>query len=148
MSLTFCVDNLVYWNCTVLFIFLFYFRGERSFHIFYYMYDGLEAANRLEEFHLNSSSRKGHRYLKNNNDPSQENIAKFEQLNAGFKMLGFHDQEVDTVYRVLASILHLGDIEFEEILTEDNTDNKSGVIDMAPLRKGWSRFRISKKETF
>jgi len=54
----------------------------------------------------------------------------------GFKVLGFHDSEVDTVYQVLAAILHLGDIEFAEVASQDNTDNKSRVIDPIPLHRG------------
>lgn len=112
------------------------FSGERNFHIFYYMYDGLEADNRLEEFHLDSSLRKRHRYLADHSHTSQTHIDKFHQLKTGFKVLGFQDSEVDTVYSVLAAILHLGDIEFGEVPSEDNTDNKSTVIDTAPLNRG------------
>ena len=76
------------------------------------MYDGLEADNRLQEFYLTPEMRKKHRYLAYNSDTSQTHIDKFQQLKAGFKVLGFADTEVDTVYSVLAAILHLGDIEF------------------------------------
>lgn len=100
------------------------------------MYDGLEADNRLSEFYLDSTLRRCHRYLKYHSHTSQTHIDKFQQLKVGFKVLGFQDSEVDTVYRVLAAILHLGDIEFAEVATEDNTDNKSRVVDTAPLRTG------------
>ncbi|KAK2585257.1 hypothetical protein KPH14_009957 [Odynerus spinipes] len=108
-------------------------EGERNFHIFYYMYDGLAADNRLAEFHLDSSLREHHRYLMDRSQNSQNYVDKFQQLKVGFKVLGFQDSEVDTVYGVLAAILHLGDIEFAEVASEDNTDNKSMVIDTAPL---------------
>ncbi|XP_034180215.2 myosin-IIIb isoform X1 [Osmia lignaria lignaria] len=110
-------------------------EGERNFHIFYYMYDGLEADDRLSEFYLDSNLRKHHRYLMDQNQTSQTHIDKFHQLKAGFKLLGFQDSEVDTVYRILAAVLHLGDIEFGEVASEDNTDNKSRVIDTAPLHR-------------
>lgn len=112
------------------------FRGERNFHIFYYMYDGLEADGRLSEFHLDLNLRKNHRFLTDHCQTSQTHIDKFQQLKAGFKLLGFQDGEVDTVYRILAAILHLGDIEFGEVASEDNTDNKSHVIHVEPLRTG------------
>lgn len=116
-------------------------RGERNFHVFYYMYDGLEADNRLGEFHLDGSLRRQHRYLMTTGSEAsqqqqQAHIDKFQQLKAGFKVLGFQDEDVDIVYKVLAAILHLGDIQFEEVATEDNTDNKSSVVDDAPARRG------------
>ncbi|XP_033323906.2 myosin-IIIb isoform X1 [Megalopta genalis] len=110
-------------------------EGERNFHIFYYMYDGLEADNRLSEYYLDENMRKHHRYLMDNSQTSQTHIDKFQQLKNGFKLLGFQDSEVDTVYRILAAVLHLGDIEFGEVASEDNTDNKSRVIDTAPLQR-------------
>ncbi|XP_053973288.1 myosin-IIIb-like isoform X2 [Hylaeus volcanicus] len=110
-------------------------EGERNFHIFYYMYDGLEADNRLSEFYLDENLRKQHRYLTDYSQTSQTHIDKFQQLKNGFKLLGFQDGEVDTVYRILAAVLHLGDIEFGEVASEDNTDNKSRVIDTAPLHR-------------
>lgn len=100
------------------------------------MYDGLEADNRLSEFYLDSNLRKHHRYLTDQSQTSQTHIDKFQQLKSGFKLLGFQDSEVDIVYRILAAILHLGDIEFGEVASEDNTDNKSRVIDAAPLHRG------------
>jgi myosin-3 len=68
----------------------------------------------------------------------QTNVERYHQLNVGFHLLGFHSDEVDTVYRILAAILHLGDIEFGEVVTQDNTDNKSRVVDLAPLHRGGS----------
>lgn len=100
------------------------------------MYDGLEADNRLSEFYLDSNLRKHHRYLTDQSQTSQTHIDKFQQLKVGFKLLGFQDSEVDIVYRILAAILHLGDIEFGEVASEDNTDNKSRVIDTTPLHRG------------
>ncbi|XP_028046513.1 myosin-IIIb isoform X2 [Monomorium pharaonis] len=110
-------------------------EGERNFHIFYYMYDGLETDNRLSEYYLDPTLRRYHRYLTHYSHTSQTHIDKFQQLKMGFKVLGFQDNEVDTVYRVLAAILHLGDIEFAEVATQDNTDNKSRVVDTIPLHR-------------
>jgi myosin-3 len=38
-------------------------RGEKNFHVFYYLYDGLESVNRLAEFYLDPVLRLHHRYL-------------------------------------------------------------------------------------
>ena len=38
-------------------------RGERNFHVFYYLYDGLERDGRLHEFHLDADLRAHHAFL-------------------------------------------------------------------------------------
>ncbi|XP_069672444.1 myosin-IIIb-like isoform X3 [Periplaneta americana] len=113
-------------------------QGERNFHVFYYLYDGLESENRLSEFHLDPILRLRHRYLGEDTQDAETkraNVERYHQLNSGFQLLGFQDDEVNTVYRILAAILHLGDLEFGEVVTQDNTDNKSRIIDLAPLHR-------------
>lgn len=63
------------------------------------------------------------------------NIDKWKQLSASFKVLGFKNDEIDGVNRVLAAVLNLGDLEFGEVVTHDNTDNKARVIDVAPMHR-------------
>lgn len=55
-------------------------------------------------------------------------------------MVGFQEDEVQIIYKMLAAIMHLGDIEFGETAGEDNTDNKATIIDTAPLHRGSSSY--------
>lgn len=50
--------------------------------------------------------------------------------------MGFQDDEVQIIYKMLAAILHLGDIEFSETPGDDNTDNRATIFDTAPLHRG------------
>lgn len=52
--------------------------------------------------------------------------------------MGFHEDEVIVLYKMLSAILHLGDIEFGEMAGEANTDNRATIIDTAPLHRGSS----------
>lgn len=52
------------------------------------------------------------------------------------KVVGFQDEEVQIIYKMLAAILHLGDIEFGEAAGEHNADNRATIIDTAPLHRG------------
>ncbi|XP_021707058.1 myosin-IIIb isoform X6 [Aedes aegypti] len=110
-------------------------EAEGNFHIFYYMYDGLQAEKRLEEYYLHPSYRKTHRYLQETATLPKTNVERWKQLLASFKVLGFRDDEVDMVNRVLAAILNLGDMEFGEMDSNDNTDSKARVIDVAPMHR-------------
>jgi myosin III len=110
-------------------------ENEGNFHVFYYLYDGLEAENRLTDYYLDIEYKKRHRYLRETATPSKINQEKWKQLKSSFKVLGFTELHVDSVIRVLAAVLNLGDCEFCEMVTNDNTDNKAKVIDMAPLHR-------------
>lgn len=52
------------------------------------------------------------------------------------QVVGFQEEEVQILYKMLAAILHLGDIEFGEAAGEDNADNRATIIDTAPLHRG------------
>ena len=110
-------------------------EGEGNFHVFYYMYDGLQSENRLQDYYLDVEYKKHHKYLRETSNSPKANQEKWKQLKSSFKVLGFKEDEIDSVYRVLAAVLNLGDIEFGEMVTNDNTDNKARVIDMAPLHR-------------
>lgn len=109
--------------------------GEGNFHVFYYLYDGLESEGRLAEFHLDAAYRDQHRYLAKTATASQGNVDRWRQLKDSFSVLGFRDDEVTTAWRVLAAVLNLGDMEFREVASDDNTDNKARVVDVAPMHR-------------
>ncbi|XP_022821739.1 myosin-IIIb-like isoform X2 [Spodoptera litura] len=110
--------------------------GESNFHVFYYLYDGLESEGRWRKFYLDEQLKSRHRYLQPLSIAHREhNVHRWRQLNQAFKVVGFQEEEVLVIYKMLAAILHLGDIEFGETAGEDNTDNKATIIDTAPLHR-------------
>ncbi|CAB3239895.1 unnamed protein product [Arctia plantaginis] len=110
--------------------------GESNFHVFYYLYDGLESEGRWRKFYLDEQLKSRHRYLQPLSVVHREhNVHRWRQLNQAFKVVGFEDEEVQIIYKMLAAILHLGDIEFGETAGEDNADNKATIIDTAPLHR-------------
>lgn len=113
-------------------------EGERNFHIFYYLYDGLECEKRLKDFYLSAELRKSHSYLTQDcRDPhhKKSNVEKFFEVKSALALIGFTNEEINNVFRILSAILHLGDVVFGEMATHDNTDNKSRVVDILPLKK-------------
>jgi myosin-3 len=101
--------------------------NEGNFHIFYYFYDGLEEENKLADYYLDASFKNQHKFLKPQKRNVQVNRIIWKQLNNSFRVVGFKNDQIDSIYRILAGILNLGDIEFCEI------DDELGVKDMASL---------------
>lgn len=98
-------------------------RNQSNFHVFYYLYDGLEAPGKLKEYFL--SSGRNLRYLRitdNNtekkrafkvrNNP-QNNVLKFEKLMKDLKFMDMEEYR-EIIWRILVSILLLGEIQFVE----------------------------------
>ncbi|XP_023951419.1 myosin-IIIb isoform X2 [Bicyclus anynana] len=110
--------------------------GESNFHVFYYLYDGLESEGRWRKFYLDEQLKSRHRYLQPLSVAHREhNVHRWRQLNQAFKVVGFNEDEVQIIYKMLAAILHLGDIEFAETASEYNADNRATIIDTAPLHR-------------
>ncbi|KAL1110368.1 hypothetical protein AAG570_007899 [Ranatra chinensis] len=113
-------------------------KEDRNFHVFYYLYDGLSNEGRLLDFGLDQKLRQEHTYLPGDRlDASTrtKNIKRFHEIKSAFQSIGFKEKEIDSVFTILAAILHLGDIKFGEVISRDNTDNKSKVLELAPLNR-------------
>uniref|UniRef100_A0A3P8Z039 non-specific serine/threonine protein kinase n=1 Tax=Esox lucius TaxID=8010 RepID=A0A3P8Z039_ESOLU len=101
--------------------------GEKNFHIFYYIYAGLYHQEKLKNYRL--PDKKPPRYIENQHGKVMQDITSSElykeQFNAiqdCFRIIGFTDQEVNSVYRILCAILNTGNIEFTAITSQHQTD--------------------------
>ncbi|XP_060047912.1 unconventional myosin-X [Erinaceus europaeus] len=86
--------------------------GERNYHIFYALLAGLEHKER-EEFYL--SVPEDYHYLNQSGCVKDKTISdqeSFQEVTAAMEVMQFSKEEVREVLRLLAGILHLGNIEF------------------------------------
>ncbi|KAG5679675.1 hypothetical protein PVAND_009229 [Polypedilum vanderplanki] len=120
--------------------------NEGNFHIFYYLYDGFQKENRLQDYYLSERTKNQHNYLKQGLNSQKSNYEKWKQLKESFKIVGFKEKDIDAIYRILAAIINLGDIDFGEVITGDNTDNAACVLDTSPLLKVAHLLGIEKNE--
>ena len=104
------------------------FEGERNFHIFYYFLKGMQPSE-LSKYGIDARTKldeygylKGTAFLHNDDK-------MLGDVRASLKILPFKDAE-DCVWRVIAAILHLGNINFREI-----TGSKCEVINGESLRE-------------
>ncbi|KAJ6650134.1 Unconventional myosin ID [Pseudolycoriella hygida] len=90
--------------------------GERNFHCFYQLLRGSSDSD-LKQFYLN---RDPSQYFYTNQG-SKETLSEQNDYKAttnAFKALGFTNDEVSTIWKIIAAILHLGNISFKS--EEDN----------------------------
>ncbi|XP_069780300.1 myosin-IIIa isoform X2 [Narcine bancroftii] len=104
-------------------------EGEKNFHIFYYMFAGISAANQ-EVYGLLEPE--FYRYL-NHKYGSDETIQrwnkKYHEVCNALDMVGFHEQEQVDMMTILAGILSLGNILFEP--------QDTGILKVTDQSKGW-----------
>ncbi|XP_043359282.1 unconventional myosin-Id isoform X1 [Dermochelys coriacea] len=86
--------------------------GERSFHSFYQLLQGgsdqiLRSLHLQKNFSAYNYIRAGGQLKCSINDG-----AEFKAVADAMKVIGFKPEEVQTVYKILASILHLGNLKF------------------------------------
>ena len=93
-------------------------RAERNFHIFYYLFHGLASAKSNDEQAFYLSKTQTYRYLKTDledQDNLKENFqSKFRTIEKCFEIIGFQKDEVTSIYRILAGLLHLGNMNFHQ----------------------------------
>ncbi|XP_054847259.1 unconventional myosin-Ig isoform X1 [Eublepharis macularius] len=91
--------------------------GERNFHAFYQLLLGASDAL-LDSLHL-SRDPEAYRFTREGarNNYSGSDKANHRAVEGAMKVIGFSPEEMDSVYKILAAILHLGNVRF--ITTED-----------------------------
>ncbi|XP_005065227.1 myosin-IIIb [Mesocricetus auratus] len=124
--------------------------GEKNFHIFYYIYAGLYHQKKLSEFRL--PEEKPPRYIAAETGRIMQDITskesyqrQFEAIQHCFRVIGFSNKEVHSVYRILAGILNIGNIEFAAISSQHQTD-KSEVPNAEALENAACVLCISPEE--
>ncbi|XP_031623809.1 neither inactivation nor afterpotential protein C [Contarinia nasturtii] len=96
---------------------------QSNFHIFYYFYDALSKLNELETVQLEAGQ--NYRYLRVRSehldcklpycrDDPEGNVTKFQEFEANLKLLDFEDEQIQSIRKILAAILILGNVRFTE----------------------------------
>lgn len=94
---------------------------QANYHIFYYIYDGLKDASKLEKYGLNPD--RSYRYLRINGDnytnqPRDNvdgNVNKFKKIMEIMQSLDVKEEEIDFILTTLSAILNLGDVRFKDL---------------------------------
>ena len=87
---------------------------ERNYHIFYQVLKGF---NHLEKFSL-SSNVNHYKYLNNINVPNVNDTKEFNGLMESFNIIGLNHDQIHDIIKILAIILHLGNLTFKNFKSE------------------------------
>uniref|UniRef100_A0A8C5KEC4 Unconventional myosin-XV n=1 Tax=Jaculus jaculus TaxID=51337 RepID=A0A8C5KEC4_JACJA len=93
-------------------------KNERNYHIFYELLAGLPAQLR-QAFSLQEAET--YYYLNQGGNceiTGKSDSDDFRRLLAAMEVLGFSGEDQDSIFRILASILHLGNVYFEKYETD------------------------------
>lgn len=100
--------------------------GERNFHIFYMM---CKAPKKIKDM-LRIRSPDHYYYLMGGNTKQVPGINDrnwFEEVQEAFSTLEFKKREVESCYKIVSGIMHMGNIEFEEVQSRSQ-DATSRVV--------------------
>ncbi|XP_053386580.1 myosin-IIIb-like isoform X4 [Mercenaria mercenaria] len=104
---------------------IFQAQGEQNFHIFYYVHDGLPSEDKSHKYHLHENAT--YRYISEHSSSQPEmvtlsvNRVKFKAIQHCFSIIGFKEEEVSSIFGVIAAILHTGNVEFVEKQSKGHT---------------------------
>ncbi|XP_067265787.1 myosin-IIIb isoform X2 [Chanodichthys erythropterus] len=124
--------------------------GEKNFHIFYYIYAGLYHQDNLKKYRLPNKT--APRYIDCVNGKVMQDIIssklykeQFVAIQDCFRIIGFTEEEVNSVYRILAAILNTGNIEFTSTSSQHQSD-KSEVPNSEALDNAAALLSIGSEE--
>ncbi|KAM6985640.1 myosin-IIIb isoform 2-T2 [Aplochiton taeniatus] len=124
--------------------------GEKNFHIFYYIYAGLYHQDKLKTFRL--PEKEPPRYIDNQHGKVMQDIVssksykeQFDAIQDCFRIIGFTEEEVNSVHCVLSAILNTGNIEFTATTSQHQTD-KSEVPNSQALENAAALLSIGSEE--
>ncbi|KAM5273251.1 unconventional myosin-Ig [Ctenodactylus gundi] len=105
--------------------------GERNFHVFYQLLRGCKEPE-LQKLHLERNpalynfTRQGAGLTTGVHGVMDSDENSHQAVTEAMRVIGFSATEIELVYRILAAILHLGNIEFAEM--EENGPQKGGLV--------------------
>ncbi|XP_037389526.1 unconventional myosin-Ic isoform X2 [Pygocentrus nattereri] len=91
-------------------------HGERNFHIFYQLLESGDGAL-LKRLGLDRTNPQQYHYLVKGNCPRVSSISdknSWKVVSKAFTVIGFNEEEVEELLKVVASVLHLGNTQFGE----------------------------------
>lgn len=89
-------------------------EGERNYHVFYQLLSGANE-ELMKEFDLNGGNTAGFKYLGcRTTAKSARDVEAYEETMDCLKNVGLNEDDSKIIFQIVAAVLHLGNIEFEQ----------------------------------
>lgn len=111
-------------------------KTQGNFHILYYFYHSIAAKNLLEKYHLEHQSYRYLRKVEGSQNPCnnpKSNEIEFLTIQDNLSDFGFEEDQLETIWRILAAIILLGDIDFVEDGGKANFKSADQAVNVAEL---------------
>ncbi len=123
-------------------------EGERSYHIFYQLCSAANMTDPSLKQKYRLSEPDQYAYLNQSKNPSTridgvDDCREWEATVGAMKLLKMDEEQREAVNRVLAGILHLGNVQFTEI---SSTSDFAKVVDSEPLGNAADMFGVTAKD--
>ncbi|SMN20800.1 similar to Saccharomyces cerevisiae YHR023W MYO1 Type II myosin heavy chain, required for wild-type cytokinesis and cell separation [Maudiozyma saulgeensis] len=104
---------------------------ERNYHIFYEFLNSVSEIELNRKYHLPSNSISSYEYLAHSNHSiaGVNDQANFTDLLTAFQTVGFKEEDIENILKVIAIILHIGNIKF----TSEKSEQASFSSDIEDL---------------
>lgn len=109
-------------------------RNERNYHIFYQLLKGTSQKDLESIYKLSSNDFAHYQILANSNHviPGVDDAAEFQKLLVALETVGFGKDQINSIFKIVAVILHCGNIEFVSEKSEQ-ASFKSDISAIATL---------------
>ncbi|CCK70935.1 myosin 1 KNAG_0F02720 [Huiozyma naganishii CBS 8797] len=109
-------------------------KEERNYHIFYQFLTGISSHELNKKYKLPTNSIGAYNYLAHSNQTIQgvDDQENFVQLLLAFKTVGISEEEIEQMFKIIAIILHIGNIEFSSEKAEQ-ASFKNETTDLTEL---------------
>eukprot|EP00004_Rigifila_ramosa_P018167 TRINITY_DN448_c0_g1_i1.p1 TRINITY_DN448_c0_g1~~TRINITY_DN448_c0_g1_i1.p1 ORF type:complete len:1798 (-),score=640.82 TRINITY_DN448_c0_g1_i1:131-5497(-) len=116
-------------------------KGERNYHIFYQLLSGLKDTQKIQ-YRLKTAHE--YEYLNKSECFTVESIddaAEFRETANAMEVMGFGESERESIFRIVAAILHLGNVTFTQ-----NKQDQASVSNKADLETAALLLRLNAED--